>query len=86
MKRDTMKPTERQNVVVVSVRLSKNDATLCQERAARLGVGISTYIRMLVRQHLANEGAYDHPLVDGARREAAATRETEMTRRERRRA
>lgn len=86
MKRDTMEPTERQNVVVVSVRLSKNDAALCQERAARLGVGISTYVRMLIRQHLANEGAYNHPLVDGARREAAATREPEMTRRQQRQA
>jgi hypothetical protein len=53
-----VQPTERANIVVVSVRLSKADAALCQEKAGRLGVGISTYIRMLVRQHLEQEGAY----------------------------
>lgn len=68
-----IQPTERQNVVVVSVRLSKRDAKVCQERAVKLGVGISTYIRMLVRQHLANEGTYDHPLGE-AWKEAAASR------------
>jgi cyclopropane fatty-acyl-phospholipid synthase-like methyltransferase len=86
MSRDVMKPTERQNVVVVSVRLSKDDAARCQERAAELGVGISTYIRILVRQHLAKEGAYDRPFASEAWTEAAAAGEPEATHRERKRA
>ena len=55
---DMFQATDRKNIVVVSVRLSKSDAQICQQRAEQLGIGISTYIRMLVRKHLEGEGAF----------------------------
>ncbi len=52
---DDIRDTDMPNFVVVSVRLSRDDVGVLQKRSAEMGVGVSTYIRMLVRQRLAVE-------------------------------
>ena len=52
---DDIRDTDMPNFVVISVRLSRDDVGVLQKRSAEMGVGVSTYIRMLVRQRLAVE-------------------------------
>ena len=80
MTRDQIVPAaDRKNVLVVSVRLSQDDVASLQERAEKYGVGVSTYIRILVREHLETGRNAAGPLALGSREmamaEVAASRE-----------
>jgi hypothetical protein len=74
---DDIRDTDMPNFVVVSVRLSREDVGVLQKRSATMGVGVSTYIRMLGRQRLASEakgaGAERGRDADGPFDEVAAT-------------
>lgn len=43
---------ERPELEQVSIRLPKEDLDLLKKRASRLGVGYTTLLRMIVREHL----------------------------------
>ena len=67
--------TDRPNISVVSVRLSQSDVKRLQDLAEQVGVGVSTYIRIVVREHLAHRGNAAGPFADRAVLEAAAALE-----------
>lgn len=66
---------DRQNVMVVSVRLSKRDVARIQALAEQYGVGVSTYIRILVRDHLERKVDPEGPFAGKPLVEVAATQE-----------
>ena len=45
----------RGHLVTVAVRLPEFEVTELKRRAARLGVGYTTYVRMLVNRHILDE-------------------------------
>lgn len=77
MRDEIVQTADRQNILVVSVRLSKGDVARLQTLSERFGVGISTYIRILVRDHLESRGNAEDPFDHTALLEVAATREAQ---------
>ena len=64
MREEVTRATDRPNILVVSVRLSQKDVARLQELSEEFGVGVSTYIRILVRDHLASRGDASVPFGD----------------------
>lgn len=74
MRDGSVQTTDRQNIAVVSVRLANKDVARLQALAEQFGVGVSTYIRILVREHLESRGDAAGPLDRSALAEVAAAR------------
>lgn len=77
MRDEIVQAADRQNISVVSVRLSKRDVERLQALAEQFGVGVSTYIRVLVREHLESRGDAAGPFDRRALAEVAAARAPE---------
>lgn len=77
MRGTVVQTSDRPNVLVVSVRLAKKDVEELEGLAGRYGVGLSTYIRMLVREHL--EKKESAPFGNSALVEVAAARAPETS-------